>query len=68
MAARIWTLEQRQGQAEAIRHWKPWKQSTGPKSSQGKTTVYRNAYSGGQWSDLKEVIKALNQSLRKQKN
>ncbi len=68
MAARIWTPEQRQRQAEAIRRWQPWKQSTGPKSVQGKAKVSGNAYNGSQWANLRQAIKALNQALREQKD
>lgn len=31
-----WTPERRKNQSEAIRKWKPWQQSTGPKSRAGK--------------------------------
>jgi hypothetical protein len=60
MGARIWTPEQRQRQAEAIRRWKPWKQSTGPKSAEGKAAISGNAYAGGEWANLRQAIKALN--------
>jgi hypothetical protein len=43
MAARQWTLEQRQQQKEAIQDWKPWKQATGPKTPKGKVKSARNA-------------------------
>jgi hypothetical protein len=31
-----WTLERRRRQAELIRCWRPWEQSTGPRSPEGK--------------------------------
>ena len=68
MAARTWTPEQRKRQAEAIRRWKPWRQSTGPKSAEGKARVSGNAYTGGEWAKLRQAIKELNQALREQKN
>ena len=68
MAARIWTAEQRQKQAEAIRKWKPWNRSTGPKSAKGKVKVSRNAYTGEEWRKLRQAIKALNQALRQHKD
>lgn len=40
---RIWTIEQRQKQAERIRSQKPWLQSTGPKTVAGKRISSRNA-------------------------
>lgn len=49
MAARKWTPEQKRQQAEAIKNWKPWEQSTGAKTTQGKAIVSRNAYRGGSW-------------------
>ena len=36
MAARILTDEQRAAQAAAIHDWKPWKNSTGARTSAGK--------------------------------
>ena len=66
MAARTWTPEQRQRQAEAIRRWKPWAQSTGPKSPEGKARVSHNAFTGGELVKLREAIKALHQSFREQ--
>ena len=39
-----WTSERRARQAELIKTWKPWKQSTGPLSSEGRAKVARNAY------------------------
>jgi hypothetical protein len=47
MAARTWTPEQRQRQREAVQRWKPWEQSTGPKTEEGKATVRRNGWKGG---------------------
>jgi hypothetical protein len=41
-----WTPERRARQAEIIRHTKPWEQSTGPKSDEGKAMSARNAYAG----------------------
>jgi len=67
MSARHWTAEQRQRQAEAIRRWKPWEQSTGPTSAAGKAKVARNASTGGEWAKLRQTIKELNQAMREQK-
>lgn len=49
MAARKWTPEQKRRQAKRINDWKPWEQSTGAKTAQGKAIVSRNAYRGGSW-------------------
>lgn len=59
MAARNWTPEQRQQQAERIRAWRPWKQSTGPRSAEGKATASRNAWKGGVRPMLLELARAL---------
>jgi len=45
-----WTEERRQKQSEAIRRWKPWEQSTGPKSEQGKRAASRNSLKHGRRS------------------
>ena len=59
-----WTWERRAKQAELIRQWKPWKQSTGPKSFEGKQRVGSNAYKGGHRSKLREIIKLVNAEVR----
>ena len=61
MAARQWTLEQRQQQAKKIRHWQPWKQSTGARTPQGKAVSSQNAYKHGMGQLVKqsrELLKA----------
>ena len=63
-----WTPERRKRQSEAIWRWKPWRQSTGPKSPEGKAAVSGNAWTGGQWPKLRQAIKALNQAMREQKD
>ena len=59
-----WTPERRKRQSEAIRRWKPWEQSTGPKSSEGKAAVSGNAYSGGHRAQLRELTKMVNEQVR----
>ena len=59
---------QRKRQSEAIRRWKLWQQSTGPKSFKGKTAVSGNAWAGGDWLKLRQAVKALNQAMRLQKD
>ncbi len=46
-----WTSERRARQSEAIRRWRPWERSTGPKTAEGKAKVSRNGYKGG-WREL----------------
>jgi len=59
MAARNWTPEQRQQQAERIRAWSPWKHSTGPRTVEGKATASRNAWKGGTREVLRELARLL---------
>ena len=54
-----WTLERRQRQAELIRTWRPWEQSTGPRSDDGKAVAARNPWKGGVRERLREVANAL---------
>lgn len=59
MAARQWTPEQRAKQAELIRKWRPWEQSTGVKTPEGKAVSSRNAYKGAERVMLRELAKEL---------
>ena len=54
-----WTPERRAKQAELIRQWQPWKNSTGPTSADGKATASQNAWKGGVRPQLREVAKVL---------
>jgi hypothetical protein len=58
-----WTLERRQRQAELIRQWQPWQQSTGPRTPEGKAAASRNAWQGGHRAQLRELTQALNAEL-----
>ena len=59
-----WTLERRRKQAEAIRRWKPWEQSTGPVTPEGRERVSRNAWKGGHRQKLRELITLVNAEVR----
>ena len=63
-----WTPERRKRQSEAIRQWKPWQQSTGPKSPEGRAVVSRNAWAGGDWLKLRQAISELSQAIRAQRD
>lgn len=65
--ATSWTLERRQRQAELIRSWKPWEQSTGPKTPEGKKKVANNANRGDVRGQLRTLSKALNAELAEMK-
>lgn len=58
--AKGWTPERRKRQSEAIKRWKPWNQSTGPKSLEGKAAVANNAWTGGHRAQLRELTKMVN--------
>lgn len=60
--------EQRERQAEAIRGWKPWEQSTGPRTAEGKARTKTNAYKGGHWRKLRELSSAIDALLRAQRD
>lgn len=61
-----WTPERRKRQAELIQKWKPWEQSTGPRSIEGKQLTAQNGFKGGHWAELRELKKELNEMLREQ--
>lgn len=54
-----WTPERRARQAELIKRWKPWQQSTGPATAAGKATASRNTYKGGHRAMLRELSRLL---------
>lgn len=54
-----WTPERRAQQAQATKSWKPWRQSTGPRTVEGKASASRNAWTGGARPMLRELAKAL---------
>ena len=57
-----WTPERRARQAELIRQWRPWEQSTGPTSAEGKERTSGNAWKGG----IRPQLRELKQLLREQ--
>jgi hypothetical protein len=60
-----WTLERRRNQAALISKWRPWEQSTGPKTEQGKSIVANNAWRGGHRTRLKYLSKMVDQEMRR---
>jgi hypothetical protein len=63
-----WTPERRAKQAEKIRSWKPWEQSTGPKTALGKARASSNGFKGGVRLEIRALTKTVNQLLREQKD
>jgi hypothetical protein len=53
------TPEHRAMQSEAIRRWKPWEHSTGPKTEIGKRKSAMRGYKGGVRPKLREIGRAL---------
>ncbi|MGX5649589.1 hypothetical protein ACWKW4_04940 [Hydrogenophaga borbori] len=62
-----WTPERKARQAALIRAWKPWRQSTGPKTPAGKAKASRNAFTGGHAVMLRQLAKELNAAMREQR-
>src|SRR4249919_3769922 len=56
------TPEHRRLRAELIRKWRPWEQSTGPKTATGKARVSGNANKGR----IRQVLRDLRRALRRQ--
>ena len=63
-----WTLERRARQSELIRTWRPWEQSTGPRTDEGKARTARNGFKGGSWREIRELTKAMNQLFQKHRD
>lgn len=63
-----WTPERRARQAALIRTWRPWEQSTGPCSDEGKARTAHNAFKGGRWQEMRELTKAVNALLKEQRD
>jgi hypothetical protein len=59
-----WTPERRAKQAQRIREWKPWEQSTGPITEAGKAIAARNADQGLGTSEMRALQSIVNQELR----
>ena len=59
---RGWTPERRLKQSLKIRQWRPWDDSTGPRTSEGKAASSRNAYRGG----VRSMLNSMSELLREQ--
>jgi hypothetical protein len=49
-----------------IRQWRPWEQSTGPRTIEGKARISRNAWKGGQRAKMRALLRELGEVLREQ--
>jgi len=63
-----WTKERKAKQSIAITGWSPWKQSTGPRSAEGKARVSRNAYRGALRAQWRQLSKVLDVAFREQQS
>lgn len=68
MAARKWTKLQREIQGRAIRRWKSWQSSTGPRSPQGKAISSRNSFKHGCDSIWVKKLRKMERDLRRSKS
>lgn len=59
-----WTPERKARQAELIRRWRPWEQSTGPRTDEGKAKASANAYKGGKRPMFRELARVLREQDR----
>ena len=54
-----WTPERRAQQSAAIRQWRPWERSTGPKTPEGKARSAMRGFKGGTREMLRELARIL---------
>lgn len=59
MAARKWTHAQKIAQGKAIRGWRPWRYSTGPRTRVGKEKASKNSIKHGCFSRWVYKLKAM---------
>ncbi len=62
-----WTADRSQRQRELIQTWRPWENSTGARTAEGKATVSKNATKTGKSLEIRELFKNLNRLLKDQK-
>lgn len=63
-----WTSERRARQAEAIRKWRPWEKSTGPKTTEGKAKCSQNGFKGARRQQARELMRTLSELLKDQRD
>ena len=55
----IRTPEHRALRAELIQRWKPWEQSTGPQTPEGKERAAMRGFKGGERKILRDLSRAI---------
>lgn len=58
------TPEHRKLRAELIRRWRPWENSTGPKSEEGKARSAMRGFKGGERALLLELQRILREQAQ----
>jgi len=58
------TPEHRALRAKLIRRWKPWQQSTGPKSPEGKEKAAKRGFQGGARPLMRELARVLRSHMK----
>ena len=61
------TPEHRAMRAEQCRRVQPWKNSTGPKTPEGKAISARNSYKGGLLEEIRELSRLLKEQAEELK-
>jgi hypothetical protein len=65
MSTNGWTPARRRQQARAIRRWRPWDRTTGPRTVAGKARSAHNRDRGGRRQ--RELMRALDAAIRAQR-
>lgn len=68
MAARKWTMEQRKTQSQAIKKWKSWDSSTGPRTVQGKKKSSQNSFQHGCDSMWVKILRQFERDIRRSRS